>query len=370
VFLAWRELSFARIRFLLMGAVVALISVLVILLSGLSTGLVNDGVSGLQRIPADAFAFAAGTKTDSAFTRSTVSLAQVDTWKAQPGVDDAAALGTSLVNTAGPRGPVDLALFGVVPGSFVAPPVERGTPVGANDGIVVGSSAGLGVGDVLTIDRLGTRLTVVGIAPGQRTFGHVDIAYTPLPSWQRIHAGVAAGEALPASARTAASVVALRTAPGADLAAGDAAAGTTSKSRTAAYHASPGFTAETGTMTLIQVFLYAIAALVVGAFFTVWTIQRRGELAVLRAMGASTRFLLVDSLLQATVVLVGATLVGTAVGVAAGQALGSGSAPFALEAAPVLTAAGLVIGLGLVGAGTAVLRVVRTNPLAALGAAR
>jgi putative ABC transport system permease protein len=154
------------------------------------------------------------------------------------------------------------------------------------------------------------------------------------------------------------------------LTAGDAAAGTTSKSRAAAYHASPGFTAETGTMTLIQVFLYAIAALVVGAFFTVWTIQRRSELAVLRAMGASTRFLLTDSLLQATVVLVGATLVGTAVGVAAGQALGSGSAPFALEAAPVLTAAGLVIGLGLVGAGTAVLRVVRTNPLAALGAAR
>src|SRR6478609_6999603 len=85
VFLAWRELTFARIRFLLMGAVVALISVLVILLSGLSTGLVNDGVSGLQRIPADAFAFAAGTKTDSAFTRSTVSLAQVDTWKAWSG---------------------------------------------------------------------------------------------------------------------------------------------------------------------------------------------------------------------------------------------------------------------------------------------
>jgi putative ABC transport system permease protein len=370
VFLAWRELTFARVRFLLMGAVVALISVLVILLSGLSTGLVNDGVSGLQRMPADAFAFAAGTKTDSAFTRSTVELGQVDTWKAQAGVTDATALGTSLVNTAGPRGPVDLALFGVVPGSFVAPSVASGDSVGADNGIVVGSTAGLDVGDVLTIDRLGTELTVVGIAPGQRTFGHVDIAYTPLPSWQRIHAGVAEGEALPSRARTEASVVALRTAPGADLTAGDAAAATTSRSRTAAYHASPGFTAETGTMTLIQVFLYAIAALVVGAFFTVWTIQRRGELAVLRAMGASTRFLLTDSLLQAAVVLVGATLAGTALGVAAGQLLGNGSAPFALEAAPVATAAALVIGLGLAGAGVAVLRIVRTDPLTALGGAR
>src|SRR6478735_9023339 len=170
VFLAWRELTFARIRFLLMGAVVALISVLVILLSGLSTGLVNDGVSGLQRMPADAFAFAAGTKTDSAFTRSTVSLAQVETWKSQAGVEDAAALGMSFVNTSGPRGPVDLALFGVDGGGFLAPPVVDGASVGAEDGIVVGSTAGLEVGDVLTIDRLGTRLTVVGVAPGQRTF--------------------------------------------------------------------------------------------------------------------------------------------------------------------------------------------------------
>src|SRR6478735_9014092 len=94
VFLAWRELTFARIRFLLMGAVVALISDLVIQLSGLSTGLGNDSGSGLQRMPADSFAFAAGTKIDSAFTRSTVNLAQVDTWKAQAGVEDATALGT------------------------------------------------------------------------------------------------------------------------------------------------------------------------------------------------------------------------------------------------------------------------------------
>src|SRR5690349_8245271 len=80
MFLAWRELAFARTRFLLMGAVVALTSVLVVLLSGLSTGLVNDGVSGLQRMPADAFAFMQNTRTDAAFTRSTVDLDQVAAW--------------------------------------------------------------------------------------------------------------------------------------------------------------------------------------------------------------------------------------------------------------------------------------------------
>ena len=51
VFLAVRELRFARARFALMGAVIALIAVLMVLLSGLSQGLVRDGVSGLQQLP-------------------------------------------------------------------------------------------------------------------------------------------------------------------------------------------------------------------------------------------------------------------------------------------------------------------------------
>jgi putative ABC transport system permease protein len=131
MFLAWRELKFARYRFSLMGGVVALIAVLVVLLSGLSSGLVNDGVSGLQRIPATAFAFAGGTKTDSAFSRSTIDLAQVGIWKAQPGVADAAPFGNLLVNAKTDRGqPVDLALFGVDPRSFLAPKVADGADLG------------------------------------------------------------------------------------------------------------------------------------------------------------------------------------------------------------------------------------------------
>jgi putative ABC transport system permease protein len=70
MFLARRELSFARGRFALMGAVVALVAVLMVLLSGLSVGLVNDGVSGLKWLPVTSLAFQHDIKTDSAFTRS------------------------------------------------------------------------------------------------------------------------------------------------------------------------------------------------------------------------------------------------------------------------------------------------------------
>jgi len=58
MFLALRELRFARLRFGLVGAVIALIAILMVVLSGLSVGLVRDGVSGLQNLPVTSFAFA------------------------------------------------------------------------------------------------------------------------------------------------------------------------------------------------------------------------------------------------------------------------------------------------------------------------
>ncbi|MCR6493257.1 FtsX-like permease family protein [Cellulomonas sp. P24] len=377
MFLAWRELRFARSRFTLMGGVVALIAVLVVLLSGLSTGLVNDGVSGLQRLPVTAFAFAGGTKTDSAFSRSIIDLSQVTAWRTRPGVADAAPFGNQLVNGKTNAGlPVDLALFGVEPDSFLAPKVATGAALGTTaDGIVISSTlkaAGLAIGDVVTLDRIGTRLTVIGVLPNQHTFGHVDVAYVPLRTWQQVHAGAGPGDTARPQAYQEATAVALRASPGRtiDLAAGDAAAGTTSMTRDASFAASPGYTAETSTLDLIQVFLYAISALVVGAFFTVWTIQRSHELAVMRAMGASTRYLLRDGLSQAFVVLLASTLVGVGIGVAGGGLLSGTSMPFALAAPDITLGAALLVVLGMVGATAAVVRVTRIDPLAALGGQR
>jgi putative ABC transport system permease protein len=376
MFLGLRELRFAPMRFALMGAVVALIAVLMVLLSGLSVGLVNDGVSGLKKLPVTSFGFEQGVQTDAAFSRSVVDLAAVDTWRKQPGVAAAAPFGNTLVNARNERGTeIDLALFGVDPGSFLAPHPARGEGLGARaNGIVVSRTAlenGLRIGDEVTVDRLGTHLVVVGSLSGQHTFGHVDVAYVALPLWQRINAGAAPGDPIPAHARTEATAVAVRSEPGTsvDLAAGDRAAGTTSLSLHDSFGASPGYTAETSTLTLIQVFLYAIAALVVGAFFTVWTIQRKQEIAVMRAIGAPTRYLLGDGLAQAFVLLLVSTGVGVAVGIGAGSLVGGG-APFALTGAAVGLAAVLLLVLGLAGAAAAITRIAAVDPVDALGANR
>ncbi|RYV50629.1 ABC transporter permease [Pengzhenrongella frigida] len=368
-----RELAFARTRFGLMAAVIAMIAVLMVLLSGLSSGLVVDGVSGLMRSPIGAVAFSEGTKTDSAFTRSEVTRAQSDTWAAQGDVADAELLGTSIVNAKnGDGSPLDLTLFGVEPDGFVTPAAAQGREIAGPGEAVLSSSArdeGVALGDVITLSRLGTTLTVVGFTADQRTFGHVDVAFIPLTTWQEVHAGAMAGEQPSPEAYDVASVVALRGIDGRtpDLAAGDTAAHTSARTIKAAFDSSPGYAAELMTMQLIKAFLYAISALVVGAFFTLWTVQRTRELAVMRAMGASTRFLLTDGVLQAAILLVGALAVGMGVGLAFGGLLQGTGIPFALATGPILAGGALLLGLGLAGAAVATARIASIDPVTALG---
>src|SRR5690606_29259297 len=110
--------------------------------------------------------------------------------------------------------------------------------------------------------------------------------------------------------------------------------------------------------------LLVISALVVGAFFSVWTVGRSGDIAVLKTLGGSTGYLLRDALGQAAVLLVGGVATGTALSVAAAALLPS-AVPVVVTAATTLVAAAGLILLGLLGAGVSVARITRIDPHAA-----
>lgn len=373
-------MSFARGRFALMGTVVSLISVLVVLLSGLSSGLVNDGVSGLKALPVTAFALNEGTMKDNAFNRSVVDDGQLEVWRRADGVVAAEQMGVSIVNgTTDTDTQIDLTLFGVDPGGFLAPEPARGEGLSGPGGIVVSETLteeGVGIGTVVTLDRIDLELEVVGFTEGQATFGHVDIAYLPLDTWRLIAANEApAGPPTEAAVANLdypyASVIALQagadTEP--DYEATNLEAGTITMSLTESFNASPGYEAETLTLSMIQIFLFVICALVVGAFFTVWTIQRSPDIAVLRAIGASSAYLLRDGLAQAAILLVGFTVGGIVVGAALAVAMPA-AMPFELELGPVLFSAAITVVAGLLGAAVAVLRISGIEPLQALAGRR
>lgn len=365
MFLALRELRFAKGRFSLVGLVIALVATLMVLLSGLATGLVDDGISGLRALPATHLAF--DEDADVSFPSSIV---ERDTWESlaeAPGVEAAAPLGNTLFNARTDQDvPVDLALFGVEPDSFLAPEPENGAPLGeVADGVVIAEAIadqGVEIGDRLSIEVVGLDLTVAGIAP-TGTFGHVPVVYAPLDTWQQ----AAFGHSPDAADR--ASTIALRLDDDADVAALDAGHGIEAVTRSESFHASPGYTEETQTMQMIQAALYLISAVLVGAFFVVWTVQRRQEIGVLKALGATDRLLLREALGQGAILIAASAAAGLAGGSLLGSLVGD-QVPFNLQLGPVLSSMGLLVLFGLVGAAFAIRRITSVDPLIALGGSR
>ncbi|MGW1587001.1 ABC transporter permease [Streptomyces sp. NPDC002386] len=281
--LALRDLRFARGRFALIGAVVAMIAVLGVILSGPASGLADSGVSALRGLPATHLAFDKSASGEL-FSRSIVTKATWQRRAAQPDVRKAEPLGQQLVHaqlTGSRAKQLDLAVFGAEPEGFLAPSPTSGKPLSKSsaNGVLISQDIvkeGVRVGDRLTVGQAGTPLTVVGTI-GHASFGHVGAVYAPLPLWQKLHYGLP-GE-IPAAAAGQATAVALQLDSSADVSAIDKRLGTQTVDQAGAFAASPGYTAESSTMTLLRGFLYAISALVVGAFFSVWTIQRRQEIA-------------------------------------------------------------------------------------------
>ncbi|POX57161.1 ABC transporter substrate-binding protein [Streptomyces sp. Ru71] len=362
MFVAWRDLRFAKGRFALMGTVIVLITLLVGLLSGLTAGLSRQSTSAITSLPADRIAFAAPPDgRDLSYTDSTVTEDQWRRWAATPGVIRAEPLGiTPAKATAGARS-AGVTVFGVRPGSALAPAGGRIDDRSAVLSTGAADDLGLQVGGTLTL--AGQRLTVAAVR-SDASFSHTPVVWTSLATWR--------GLAPPSGAAgvATATVIALSTVPGADLAAVDARAHTRTVSKDASLAAIGSYTSENGSLQLMRAFLFGISALVVGAFFTVWTIQRSGDIAVLKALGASTATLLKDALGQAVAVLAGGTLIGTALAVAVGGLVAGRAVPFVLTPATVLVPAGVLVLLGVLGAALAVRRITSVDPLTALGSAR
>lgn len=359
MFLAWRDLRVARGRFALVGVVISLIALLTTLLSGLATGLVDDGISGLRGLPLTHLALQPGA--ESSFSRSTLREENLAPFAKAEGVE-ASPIGMSFFNAKASDGErLDLALFGVPADSFLLPRPEARRALAGTPGIVLSEgfrTSGLKVGDTLTISGSDTELPVLGFTY-TGSYGHVDIAFTSLETWQRLQYGDNADGRF--------SAIALRTTGSPDLAALDRAADTETETKVAAYQGSPGYAAETATMTLIRGFLLVISALVVGAFFTVWTVQRTHQIGLMKALGASTGYVVRDALGQLFVILTTATAVGVAVALALGSLVGDG-VPFSLQAGPVAGSAIVLVVLGMAGSLVALRRITRVDPIVALGA--
>jgi len=374
MFIAIRDLKFAKGRFFLMGFVVTLVAFLVIALSGMSAGLVKANISGLMELPATHIAFEYNDKPS--YRQTMVERYMWEGWAEQDAVIAIAPMGHTVFNARTEDDlPLEIALWGIEPGAFVEPPMTEGEGWGeVENGVIISGDLvndGVKIGDTILLDRVLTELKVIGVTEEHRNIGHLPVVYALLPKWQEATygppGGPPPGEKLPDIVFDFVSIIALQLAEGADIAALDDELETTTLDRIGFYEASIGYKSEVQSVQMIQGLLILISAVVLGAFFSIWTIQRTKEIGLVKALGGSNWYLMRDALGQAILLI----SVGTAFGLAGSlwleSALRGTDLPFMLPVGTVVGAVVILFIAGMIGAALSIKRISSIDPIIALG---
>ncbi|MDK8686598.1 ABC transporter permease [Corynebacterium pseudodiphtheriticum] len=392
MFLALRDIVSARGRFSLISFVVGLITVLLVMLTGLTGGLAKHNTSALEALAPERYVF---TSDGPSFQESQVTTSDVKEW--QELVDDGSQvipLGTAQTRLEAGSA-MGVAVLGLPAGTKVPAPVVSGagaagteiagaTGTGAateaeadsaasqeqqdailgEDGIVVSQEivAEAGVQPGETVEIGGVEQPVSAVVADEH-YSHQPVVWASTQVWQQISRAQddVVGTVLAVDTRDR-HAGALRDEEWQDAEnqTGDSVATVEeSFSGLAAYQS------EQASLQLIQVLLYAISALVTVAFLSVWTIQRSRDLSVLRALGASPGYVWKDALGQAAVVVGIGVVLGAGVGWAAGVWAG-GSVPFDLQWTTIVVPAAGIWVLGMCGALVATRRVKKIDPASAL----
>ncbi|MEV6277757.1 ABC transporter permease [Nocardia sp. NPDC051832] len=352
MFVALRDLRAARGRFGLIALVVTLVALLVSFLSGLTAGLAHQNISAVESLSADQLVFA-DTGAGPSFDASALSPQQVSAWQRAAGATgtvEPVGISRAEADRAGSP-PAQVALFGAAPSTVGNRAATDPGSVVLSDGAA--KSLHAAAGDTV---GLGGRSFTVAAIDGDDWYSHTPVVWMTPADWQSV------------SPRGGAATV-LAVSGIADVAAANAAAHTTTTTVPGSLDALASYQAENGSLTLMTVLLFAISALVIGAFFTVWTVQRMPDIATLKALGATSGSLVRDALGQAAIVLAAGVSLGLGITVAAATFMGD-ALPFVLSPATTLLPAAALIVLGLVGAAFALRFLFTTDPLTALGAAR
>jgi putative ABC transport system permease protein len=371
--IALAEMRRRRGRWVSIVGAVAFIVFLVLVLAALADGLFIGTTGALTRGDSDALVYSIDGRRS--LVRSELPASDLPKIAAVAGVADVGALGVLLTTAtaAAAAEPFDAAVIGHIPGRAGEPTklIDGRRPEAGEPGVVLADASleaeGISLGDTLTIVGASQSLSVVGFVEDSR-YLLAHSLWVPLETWEALRI-----EVRPETARLGAFVQAfpILVEEGADVerVAGeiDTVMGATETVTTdEAALSLPGVEQQESTFTAIIAASFVVVALVIALFFALVTLEKRGQLAILKAIGSSNVLLLQGVLVQALI----ATVAGYAVGFLLARLLG-----FVLPAAvPVsflpATAASLflaTVAMGGVGAAFSFRRVIRIDPASALG---
>ena len=367
--LALLEIRRRKLQFALIGLIVTLITYLVLMVNGLGIGLAELSGRALLNFNADALVYS--ENANLSVIRSELSTANVAEASKLPGVTEAAPLGYFGVNIRLPDGTVSsraksAALIGYDPGTLGEPKVISGAALKPGDtGVILADRlflkyTGLNIGDTVTLSyRLSSgQFRIVG-ETDEGAFFFQPTVYVLRSTWQEMKYGATD------ASQPVASIVLLR---GNGLA-GHQANGLQSVTLRDAFRNIEGVSAQQSTVDSLMFFGYLIGALVIGVFFYVLTLQKVAQIGVLKAIGASSGFVVRQIFGQVLALSIGGIAIALPLAWATNRALQNLPAPVPIAfttTAFVITTA-LMIGTALIGALFSARQAIKVDPIIALG---
>lgn len=378
-YLALKELWRSRGKFVLFSLVIALITVLVLFIAALGEGLGAGNREYLAQLNGELVIYQEGVELSIA--RSRIARSKINDIHRVDGVRDVGPVGFSSVTLVvnADRPPLDVSMIGVEPGRPGEPAVLRGEQLrrrsqrGALIDANVAALMGLNVGDILsvksiqgTVEELYT-LDVLGVTGSQKYSIRPSI-FVPYLTWDKIKpTGV--NETGTEELVYNIVVVSLKDPRHWKDMVGyleRQVENITVVDKKAAYEATPGYSAQQSTLNTQRTFALLIGVLVIGGFFQIQTLQKVGQIGMLKAIGGSDSTVVVAAFVQIVAVTVLGILVGTVVTLALSLSFPP-NIPIVFEPRVVGLAVISLLLIGPVGSLVSIRYALKVEPLTALG---
>lgn len=355
MFLALNEIKHSKLRYTLVIGVMFLIAYLVFFLTGLAYGLAQENRMGIDKWQADNILLS--SEANDNLNMSMINPKDFD----KVDVKDKAELSqlSGIVYREGDKSEKEnVSFFGINPDQFITPEVTEGKLFTKDNEVVADESlkinAGYKIGDTIILATNEEELTITGFTKNAK-FNVAPILYTTLDTVHKLKYGERA-QMQPMKLNAIVTKGKLTDVP-------------SSLQRltiSTFINKLPGYNAQVLTFGFMIGFLVVIAAVVIGIFIYVLTMQKTAIFGVMKAQGIRTSFIAKSIIAQAF--MVGVIGVALAFAAAYGTSLFLPDAmPFFFELKQWLLYSGILILVAVLGGLFSIRTVTKVDPITAIG---
>jgi len=365
MFLALREIRRTKARFILLAGAVGLLVFLILFVQALTGALIRQFIGAVDHQSGQVLVYGADARKNLEGSR--VPPTTVERVAAVPGVAAAGPLGEGTFSVRIGGAARDATLFGYELGKPGAPTtlVDGRLPRADFEGVASdGNSAkGFRIGAVIHLDGGAHTIRVVGIAR-DANFSVLPTVFTTFTTYTQARL-----DANPGSRVVFPSAVAATVDPGVSPETArdrinQSVPGVQALTRAQAVAESPGVASVSESIGAVVLLCFFVVIVVSGLFFLILTVQKAPALTLLRAIGVKAGALVRALVAQATIVVLGGLVIGTALAWLALDAAGNGLGA-RVEAGSVVETGVLVLVLSLLASLGAARRVLRIDPVRA-----